>query len=166
MFIRYEIGSTGWAIFFLEKCSVRLPSFWISRPLQNECRFCFLCIRFSTLRQVGFTSICRSGDFCCFVCIYNIFKYDRSDSIIHQIRLVYILIKCIIDAGSQIIFRVSDDLLRQLFLFLFLGLKNFRNSQKYKQCSNYTYGKRNIRVFNQLKAQGQTQEHDARVSKQ
>ena len=121
MFIWYEIGSTGWAIFFLEKCSVRLPSFWISRPLQNECRFCFLCIRFSTLRQVGFTSICRSGDFCCFVCIYNIFKYDRSDSIIHQIRLVYILIKCIIDAGSQIIFRVSDDLLRQLFLFLFLA---------------------------------------------
>ena len=114
VFIRYEIGSTGWAIFFLEKCSVRLPFFWISRPLQNECRFCFLCIRFYTLRQVGFTSICRSGDFCCFVCIYNIFKYDRADSIIHQVRLIYILIKCIIDAGPQIIFRVSYDLLWQL----------------------------------------------------
>ena len=116
-------------IFFLEKCSVRLPSFWISRLCKIECRFCFLCIRFSTLRQVGFTSICRSGDFCCFVCIYNIFKYDRADSIIHQVRLIYILMKCIIDAGPQIIFRVSYDLLWQLFLFFFLGLENFRNSR-------------------------------------
>ena len=126
MFIRYEIGSTGWDnLFSLKNApSVFLLSGYL-RPLQNECRFCFLCIRFSTLRQVGFTSICRSGDFCCFVCIYNIFKYDRADSIIHQVRLIYILMKCIIDAGPQIIFRVSYDLLWQLFLFFFLGLEIF-----------------------------------------
>ena len=84
--------------------------------MQHKGPLVFPGIGFPPLGKIGFTQVHLHRDGGGFLRVDHLLQTDGAHAVIHQVRVLHILVQRLADAGAQIVFRVADDLFLQLFL--------------------------------------------------
>ena len=152
-FVRNEIGSAGRAVLFDEKLSVRLSFIGVSCSLQSECSSGFLRVRFFVFGEIRFAYADIGGYRGCVLRVDDFFQNDRTYAVVKQLIAAGVLLKSLGYAGSEVVFRIKLNPLRQLIVPQLPGKRQSRQRREHQNRRAHTCRQGYLGILYQVEAE-------------
>ena len=135
----------------------------MSCSLQIERSSDFFCVWFFIIRKICLASVNVGGYRGCVLRVDDFFQNDRTYAVVKQLIAAGVLVKSFSYAGSEVVFRIKLNPLRQLIVLQLPGKRQSRQCRKHQNSRAHTCRQGYLGILYQVEAEkyGEKQYHRA-----